>query len=156
VKPSGARRKSGLNSLYERVKDSEDEEESSQVQRTSATSWNLLNVNTDPVAPSGQIDLEREAKRHEVDEGRARSYSAGRRHSPHLEGSHMEYVEAKTHASTWKTAYRPPVGPSSRDNTPGGLLEKPPAIPVQVGSKVSEERDVFCCRHSEAEMMIEV
>ncbi|KAJ5906681.1 uncharacterized protein N7473_003597 [Penicillium subrubescens] len=104
--------------------------------------------------PIGAIDLEREQKRHE-DWMRKGKKLFGKANAPlHILKSHMEYVEKRnSYCFDLEDSYRPPVEPSSRDNTPDGLLETP--APNVWGPK-SRKRDVFCiCRHSEAGMMIE-
>lgn len=104
--------------------------------------------------PIGAIDLEREQKRHE-DWMRKGKKLFGKANAPlHILKSHMEYVEKRnSYCFDLEDSYRPPVEPSSRDNTPDGLLETP--VPNVWGPK-SRKRDVFCiCRHSEAGMMIE-
>ncbi|KAJ5495262.1 hypothetical protein N7539_000378 [Penicillium diatomitis] len=104
--------------------------------------------------PIGAIDLEREQKRHE-DWMRKGKKLFGKANAPlHILKSHMEYVEKRnSYCFDLEDSYRPPVEPSSRDNTPDGLLENP--APSVWGPK-SRKRDVFCiCRHSEAGMMIE-
>ncbi|KAJ5586182.1 hypothetical protein N7450_005969 [Penicillium hetheringtonii] len=104
--------------------------------------------------PIGAIDLEREQKRHE-DWMRKGKKLFGKANAPlHILRSHMEYVEKRnSYCFDLEDSYRPPVEPSSRDNTPDGLLENPNPNPW--GPK-SRKRDVFCiCRHSEAGMMIE-
>ncbi|KAJ5176827.1 uncharacterized protein N7482_002704 [Penicillium canariense] len=104
--------------------------------------------------PIGAIDLEREQKRHE-DWMRKGKKLFGKANAPlHILKSHMEYVEKRnSYCFDLEDSYRPPVEPSSRDNTPDGLLENP--APNMWGPK-SRKRDVFCiCRHSEAGMMIE-
>ncbi|KAJ5689299.1 hypothetical protein N7462_003691 [Penicillium macrosclerotiorum] len=90
--------------------------------------------------PIGAIDLEREQKRHE-DWMRKGKKLFGKANAPlHILKSHMEQLP-------------PPVEPSSRDNSPDGLLENPT---TNVWGPKSGKRDVFCiCRRSEAGMMIE-
>ncbi|KAJ5362824.1 hypothetical protein N7541_003668 [Penicillium brevicompactum] len=105
--------------------------------------------------PIGAIDLEREQKRHE-DWMRKGKKLFGKANAPlHILKSHMEYVEKRnSYCFDLEDSYRPPVEPSSRDNSPEGLLESA-IIPNPWGQK-SRKRDVFCiCRHSEAGMMIE-
>ncbi|KAJ5104644.1 Zinc finger PHD-type [Penicillium alfredii] len=104
--------------------------------------------------PVGAIDLEREQKRHE-DWMRKGKKLFGKANAPlHILKSHMEYVEKRnSYCFDLEDSYRPPVEPSSRDNTPDGLLEPPS---TNVWGPKSRKRDVFClCRHSEAGMMIE-
>ncbi|KAJ5099630.1 hypothetical protein N7532_006631 [Penicillium argentinense] len=104
--------------------------------------------------PIGAIDLEREQKRHE-DWMRKGKKLFGKANAPlHILKSHMEYVEKRnSYCFDLEDSYRPPVEPSSRDNTPDGLLENPT---TNVWGPKSKKRDVFCiCRHSEAGMMIE-
>ncbi|KAJ5723654.1 hypothetical protein N7488_001689 [Penicillium malachiteum] len=104
--------------------------------------------------PIGAIDLEREQKRHE-DWMRKGKKLFGKANAPlHILKSHMEYVESRnSFCFDLDDSYRPPVEPSSRDNTPDGLLENP--NPNVWGPK-SRKRDVFCiCRRLEAGMMIE-
>jgi histone demethylase JARID1 len=104
--------------------------------------------------PIGAIDLEREQKRHE-DWMRKGKKLFGKANAPlHILKSHMEYVDKRnSYCFDLEDSYRPPVEPSSRDNTPEGLLENPNPNPW--GPK-SQKRDVFCiCRHPEAGMMIE-
>ncbi|CAG8316293.1 unnamed protein product [Penicillium salamii] len=105
--------------------------------------------------PIGAIDLEREQKRHE-DWMRKGKKLFGKANAPlHILRSHMEYVEKRnSYCFDLEDSYRPPVEPSSRDNSPDGLLENS-SNPNPWGPK-SRKRDVFCiCRHSEAGMMIE-
>ncbi|CAG7923181.1 unnamed protein product [Penicillium olsonii] len=105
--------------------------------------------------PIGAIDLEREQKRHE-DWMRKGKKLFGKANAPlHILKSHMEYVEKRnSYCFDLEDSYRPPVEPSSRDNSPDGLLENS-GNPNPWGPK-SRKRDVFCiCRHSEAGMMIE-
>jgi histone demethylase JARID1 len=105
--------------------------------------------------PVGAIDLEREQKRHE-DWMRKGKKLFGKANAPlHILKSHMEYVEKKNaFCFDLEDRCRPPVEPSSRDNTPDGLLESH-TTSVWGGGK-SRKRDVFCiCRQSEAGMMIE-
>jgi histone demethylase JARID1 len=105
--------------------------------------------------PIGAIDLEREQKRHE-DWMRKGKKLFGKANAPlHILRSHMEYVEKRnSYCFDLEDSYRPPVEPSSRDNSPEGLLENN-SNPNPWGPK-SRKRDVFCiCRHSEAGMMIE-
>ena len=105
--------------------------------------------------PIGAIDLEREQKRHE-DWMRKGKKLFGKANAPlHILRSHMEYVEKRnSYCFDLEDSYRPPVEPSSRDNSPEGLLENT-SNPNPWGPK-SRKRDVFCiCRHSEAGMMIE-
>jgi histone demethylase JARID1 len=107
--------------------------------------------------PSGAIDLEREQKRHE-DWMRKGKKLFGKANAPlHILKSHMEYVEKRnSYCFDLEDSYRPPVEPSSRDNTPDGLLENPNPNVSNVWGPKSRKRDVFCiCRHSEAGMMIE-
>ncbi|KAJ6155445.1 hypothetical protein N7470_006011 [Penicillium chermesinum] len=104
--------------------------------------------------PIGAIDLEREQKRHE-DWMRKGKKLFGKANAPlHILKSHMEYVDNRnSFCFDLEDSYRPPVEPSSRDNTPDGLLENPQ--PTVWGPK-SHKRDVFCiCRRPEAGMMIE-
>ncbi|KAJ5563000.1 hypothetical protein N7535_002554 [Penicillium sp. DV-2018c] len=105
--------------------------------------------------PIGAIDLEREQKRHE-DWMRKGKKLFGKANAPlHILKSHMEYVAKRnSYCFDLEDSYRPPVEPSSRDNSPEGLLENS-SNPNMWGPK-SRKRDVFCiCRHSEAGMMIE-
>ncbi|KAJ5908573.1 hypothetical protein N7495_001255 [Penicillium taxi] len=105
--------------------------------------------------PIGAVDLEREQKRHE-DWMRKGKKLFGKANAPlHILKSHMEYVEKRnSYCFDLDDSYRPPVEPSSRDNTPDGLLENP--NPNNVWGPKSRKRDVFCiCRRSEAGMMIE-
>ncbi|KAJ5517810.1 Zinc finger PHD-type [Penicillium expansum] len=93
--------------------------------------------------PIGAIDLEREQKRHE--DWMRKGKKALRQGECSSSYSEIPYGDS----------YRPPVEPSSRDNSPEGLLENPGNPPNMWGPK-SRKRDVFCiCRHSEAGMMIE-
>jgi [histone H3]-trimethyl-L-lysine4 demethylase len=117
---------------------------------------NLEQFNSRPI---GVIDLEREQKRHE-DWMRKGKKLFGKANAPlHILKSHMEYVEKKN-ASCFdlEDRCRPPVEPSSRENSPDGLLEKDTAVEtpsVWSGGK-SRKRDVFCiCRQSESGLMIE-
>ncbi|KAJ6070806.1 hypothetical protein N7467_012125 [Penicillium canescens] len=106
--------------------------------------------------PIGAIDLEREQKRHE-DWMRKGKKLFGKANAPlHILRSHMEYVAKRnSYCFDLEDSYRPPVEPSSRDNSPDGLLENTNSGPNVWGPK-SRKRDVFCiCRHSEAGMMIE-
>jgi histone demethylase JARID1 len=106
--------------------------------------------------PIGAIDLEREQKRHE-DWMRKGKKLFGKANAPlHILRSHMEYVAKRnSYCFDLEDSYRPPVEPSSRDNSPEGLLENTNSAPNVWGPK-SRKRDVFCiCRHSEAGMMIE-
>ncbi|PWY79630.1 PLU-1-domain-containing protein [Aspergillus heteromorphus CBS 117.55] len=106
--------------------------------------------------PTGAIDLEREQKRHE-DWMRKGKKLFGKANAPlHILKSHMEYVEKRnSYCFDLEDRCRPPVEPSSRDNTPDGLLEST-SVPSMWGGGKSRKRDVFCiCRHSEAGMMIE-
>ncbi|KAJ5949005.1 hypothetical protein N7454_002312 [Penicillium verhagenii] len=107
--------------------------------------------------PIGAIDLEREQKRHE-DWMRKGKKLFGKANAPlHILKSHMEYVEKRnSYCFDLDDSYRPPVEPSSRDNTPDGLLESSNPNVSNVWGPKSRKRDVFCiCRHSEAGMMIE-
>ncbi|KAJ5108647.1 hypothetical protein N7456_005322 [Penicillium angulare] len=104
--------------------------------------------------PIGAIDLEREQKRHE-DWMRKGKKLFGKANAPlHILKSHMEYVAKRnSYCFDLDDSYRPPVEPSSRDNTPDGLLEAPTTA---VWGPKSRKRDVFCiCRRMEAGMMIE-
>ncbi|QQK43545.1 PHD transcription factor (Rum1), putative [Penicillium digitatum] len=106
--------------------------------------------------PIGAIDLEREQKRHE-DWMRKGKKLFGKANAPlHILRSHMEYVEKRnSYCFDLEDSYRPPVEPSSRDNSPEGLLENP-GNPTNMWGPKSLKRDVFCiCRHPEAGMMIE-
>lgn len=106
--------------------------------------------------PIGAIDLEREQKRHE-DWMRKGKKLFGKANAPlHILKSHMEYVEKRnSYCFDLEDSYRPPVEPSSRDNSPEGLLENS-GNPNNMWGPKSRKRDVFCiCRHSEAGMMIE-
>ena len=105
--------------------------------------------------PIGAIDLDREQKRHE-DWMRKGKKLFGKANAPlHILKSHMEYVEKRnSYCFDLQDSYRPPVEPSSRDNTPDALLEN--NNPTAMWGPKSRKRDVFCiCRHSEAGMMIE-
>ncbi|KAJ5182958.1 hypothetical protein N7492_000574 [Penicillium capsulatum] len=105
--------------------------------------------------PIGAIDLEREQKRHE-DWMRKGKKLFGKANAPlHILKSHMEYVDKRnSYCFDLEDSYRPPVEPSSRDNTPEAMLDNPSSTSMW-GPK-SRKRDVFCiCRHSEAGMMIE-
>ncbi|EAW24294.1 putative PHD transcription factor (Rum1) [Aspergillus fischeri NRRL 181] len=110
--------------------------------------------------PTGAIDLEREQKRHE-DWMRKGKKLFGKANAPlHILKSHMEYVEKRnSYCFDLEDRCRPPVEPSSRDNTPDGLLENHTTTTTTSsmwGGGKSRKRDVFCiCRHSEAGMMIE-
>jgi histone demethylase JARID1 len=107
--------------------------------------------------PTGAIDLEREQKRHE-DWMRKGKKLFGKANAPlHILKSHMEYVEKRnSYCFDLEDRCRPPVEPSSRDNTPDGLLDNNTSTPSMWGGGKSRKRDVFCiCRHSEAGMMIE-
>lgn len=104
--------------------------------------------------PIGAIDLEREQKHHE-DWMRKGKKLFGKANAPlHILKSYMEYVERKN-ASCFdlEDRCRPPVEPSSRGNTPDGLLENTHSNWWEAKSR---KRDVFCiCRQPEAGMMIE-
>ena len=104
--------------------------------------------------PTGAIDLEREQKRHE-DWMRKGKKMFGKANAPlHILKSHMEYVDKRnSYCFDLEDRFRPPVEPSSRDNTPENVLEQ--NSQGLWGSK-SRKRDAFCiCRRSEAGMMIE-
>ena len=104
--------------------------------------------------PAGAIDLERQLKRHE-DWMRRGKRLFGKGNAPlHILKSHIEFVEKKNaHCFDLEDRSRPPVEPSSRDNTPEGPTE-------DNGNVLPSERvrkgDVFCiCRQPESGMMIE-
>jgi histone demethylase JARID1 len=104
--------------------------------------------------PIGAIDLEREQKHHE-DWMRKGKKLFGKANAPlHILKSYMEVVEKKN-ASCFDLddRFRPPVEPSSRDNTPDRILENPSTSWFEAKSR---KRDVFCiCRLPESGMMIE-
>ncbi|KAL2825965.1 PLU-1-like protein-domain-containing protein [Aspergillus cavernicola] len=141
-----------IQSLYERSKDP-DFRKRPKYKEVKELMDSLEELNSRPI---GAIDLEREQKRHE-DWMRKGKKLFGKANAPlHILKSHMEYVEKR---NGWcfdmEDRFRPPVEPSSRDNTPDeytGVDGNP-----RWGSGQSlAKRDVFCiCRHSEAGMMIE-
>ncbi|GMG54068.1 unnamed protein product [Aspergillus oryzae var. brunneus] len=142
-----------IQSLYERSKDPEFRNRPKYKEvRELMESLEELNSR-----PTGAIDLEREQKRHE-DWMRKGKKLFGKANAPlHILKSHMEYVEKRnSYCFDLEDRCRPPVEPSSRDNTPDGLLDNNNITPSMWGGGKSRKRDVFCiCRHSEAGMMIE-
>ena len=139
-----------IQTLYEKSKDPELHNRPKYKEVRELTE-SLEQLNSRPI---GAIDLEREQKRHE-DWMRKGKKLFGKANAPlHILKSHMEYVEGRnSYCFDLEDSYRPPVEPSSRDNTPDGLLETPG--PNVWGPK-SRKRDVFCiCRRAEAGMMIE-
>ncbi|KAJ5995617.1 hypothetical protein N7481_002594 [Penicillium waksmanii] len=139
-----------IQTLYEKSKDP-DLRERPKYKDVRELTESLEQLNSRPI---GAIDLEREQRRHE-DWMRRGKKLFGKANAPlHILKSHMEYVDKRnSYCFDLEDSYRPPVEPSSRDNTPEGLLENPNPNPW--GPK-SQKRDVFCiCRHPEAGMMIE-
>lgn len=142
-----------IQSLYERSKDS-DFRNRPKYKEVRELMESLEELNS---RPTGAIDLEREQKRHE-DWMRKGKKLFGKANAPlHILKSHMEYVEKRnSYCFDLEDRCRPPVEPSSRDNTPDGLLDNSNITPSMWGGGKSRKRDVFCiCRHSEAGMMIE-
>ncbi|OQD72726.1 hypothetical protein PENDEC_c019G06070 [Penicillium decumbens] len=139
-----------IQTLYEKCKDF-DLRNRPKYKEVRELTESLEQLNSRPI---GAIDLEREQKRHE-DWMRKGKKLFGKANAPlHILKSHMEYVEKRnSYCFDLEDSYRPPVEPSSRDNSPEGLLENGPS---NVWGPKSRKRDVFCiCRHSEAGMMIE-
>jgi len=139
-----------IQTLYEKCKDP-DLRNRPKYKEVRELTESLEQLNSRPI---GAIDLEREQKRHE-DWMRKGKKLFGKANAPlHILKSHMEYVEKRnSYCFDLEDSYRPPVEPSSRDNSPEGLLENGPS---NVWGPKSRKRDVFCiCRHSEAGMMIE-
>lgn len=139
-----------IQDLYERSKDS-DMKNRPKYKDVRELTESLEQLNSRPI---GAIDLEREQKRHE-DWMRKGKKLFGKANAPlHILKSHMEYVDKRNvYCFDLQDSYRPPVEPSSRHNTPDGLLENPTTN--MFGPK-SEKGDVFCiCRHKESGMMIE-
>ncbi|KAB8234714.1 putative PHD transcription factor (Rum1) [Aspergillus alliaceus] len=142
-----------IQSLYERSKDP-DIRNRPKYKEVRELMESLEELNS---RPTGAIDLEREQKRHE-DWMRKGKKLFGKANAPlHILKSHMEYVEKRnSYCFDLEDRCRPPVEPSSRDNTPDGLLDNNTTTPSMWGGGKSRKRDVFCiCRHSEAGMMIE-
>lgn len=140
-----------IQTLYEKSKDP-DLRNRPKYKEVRELTESLEHLNSRPV---GALDLEREQKRHE-DWMRKGKKLFGKANAPlHILKSHMEYVEKRnSYCFDLEDSYRPPVEPSSRDNTPDGLLENP--VTSNMWGPKSRKRDVFCiCRHSEAGMMIE-
>ncbi|KAI9370746.1 PLU-1-like protein-domain-containing protein [Aspergillus egyptiacus] len=141
-----------IQSLYERSKDP-DFRNRPKYKEVKELMDSLEGLNSRPI---GAIDLEREQKRHE-DWMRKGKKLFGKANAPlHILKSHMEYVEKRNgYCFDLEDRFRPPVEPSSRDNTPDEYTT-PGGHPIWGSGQSLAKRDVFCiCRHSEAGMMIE-
>ena len=98
--------------------------------------------------PSGTVDLENAAKRHETWMRRGKKLF-GKANAPlHILQQHMDYVaEHNSYCFDLSDKPRMPVEPQSRDNSP---------VDGQDIDGVKSEKNVFCmCRQSEAGTMIE-
>ncbi|KUL92420.1 hypothetical protein ZTR_02263 [Talaromyces verruculosus] len=139
-----------IRTLYERSKDP-DIRKRPTYKEVRELMESLEQLNSRPI---GAIDLEREQKHHE-DWMRKGKKLFGKANAPlHILKSYMEVVEKKN-ASCFDLddRFRPPVEPSSRDNTPDRILENPSTSWFEAKSR---KRDVFCiCRLPESGMMIE-
>ena len=103
--------------------------------------------------PAGHVEVERELKRHENWIRKGKKLFGKANATLNILGAHIEYVEWKNlHCFDLEDRYRPPVEPSSRDNSPGDRAESR----GRGACGKSRKRDVFCiCRQSEHGWMIE-